>query len=245
MCKQYLAYKIPTDHISNGECDLIPGKFQTCGCGQFVYFIIGRYRTKTDLLVINKTDLKLSNKSYSKRYPFRVFKLSKGLKKNGDCKMCDIFYVSEKTQEKKYKKTQKITNSDSLSFTRNCDDANNLSVEEKLNQPLDTTIRKELNLLPHERIPEPIELEGDSLSKKTTKEKLDDELDQIYRHTWKNKGEDGYIRRFDQLNDQLDDIKTEKCGKQCYLLTGFSSINDNDNDNSISDFSESEEYVRI
>ena len=41
MCRQYLAYKIPTYDLSSGKCRIVTnGTLKTCGCGRFTFVIV-------------------------------------------------------------------------------------------------------------------------------------------------------------------------------------------------------------
>lgn len=163
MCRQYLSYKIPTSHLSSGKCKLIKdGKFKTCSCGKFTYVIVGRYRSKTDIISVSKTNMTEANKLYKKLYPFRVFKISKGIKDNC-CRTCGT--MIKKSLSKKVKQP--------------------LDVDKKLEMSLDSIIRYNLDLKPYELIPENNEpgCNGDSIFDPfVTKKKLDEDLDNIEKN---------------------------------------------------------------
>ena len=176
MCRQYLAYKIPTSHFTAGKCEIPQGgRLESCSCGKFTYAIVGRYRSKPDIIFVSKTSISKANKLYKKLYPFRVFKISKGFK-DGCCKTCGS---NQKNHDKKIK-VGKMTN---------LEKKKPLDIEQKLEMDLDSIIRYELNLNPYEQIPEDSETgcSGDSVHKPfITKKKLDRELDNIDIETWKH-----------------------------------------------------------
>ena len=76
MYKQYLAYQLPSQDISTGLCPLLPGsKLELCECGDFTYVLIGRYRSKTDVISVNKSRLSAANRVYKQKYRFGIFKI--------------------------------------------------------------------------------------------------------------------------------------------------------------------------
>jgi hypothetical protein len=160
MCRQYLAYKIPTSHFTTGKCAIVKDqRLQSCSCGKFTFVILGRYRTKTDTIFVSKTRLSSTNKLYRQRYPFRIFKMSRGIK-DGVCRTCGCTVYACVTQKKV-----------NMSV---------LDVEQKLNMDLDSIIRHDRSLNPFEPIPEDwlgTGCDGDSLHDPTiTKEMLDREM---------------------------------------------------------------------
>jgi hypothetical protein len=91
MGKKYLAYKIPTSHFVSGQCSIVPGsKLEVCSCGKFTFVIVGRYRTKTDIISVCKTNIRNASRFYKNMYPFRIFTISKneGGFENDACKTC-------------------------------------------------------------------------------------------------------------------------------------------------------------
>lgn len=87
MCKHYLAYKIPSNEFSSK--DIISGsKMETCPCGKFVFIIVGKYKTSSDMLSIKKSDLSKINNIYRKLYPFDVFKFTKTQSSDNHCPTC-------------------------------------------------------------------------------------------------------------------------------------------------------------
>lgn len=172
MCRSYLAYKIPTSHFVEGKCYMTKdARMQTCSCGKFTFVIMGRYRSKTDIICVSKTKLSNANKLYKNSYPFRVFKISKGFK-DGMCKTCRSEYIMNESHHTT--NTHHTTNkNNNLKYTPELD------VETKLDMDLDSIIRYNMKLNPLEPIPEDWESGciGDSLhDPNISKEKLDREL---------------------------------------------------------------------
>ena len=227
MCRQYLAYKIPTSHVSSGKCKIPQGgRLEVCSCGKFTYAIVGRYRSKPDIIFVSKTNITRANKLYKKMYPFRVFKISKGFKDDGCCKTCG-------TPDTKLKKTQ----------TKKKE----LDVETKMHMDLDSIIRYNLNLGPNDVIPEDNETGCNGDSKHypfVTKKKLDDELKDITTDitTWKHFSRE--INKVKNFNSKkTPSVNTDKCilaNKEYDLLYSKET-----RDEQSSDYESSEEIVYL
>jgi hypothetical protein len=87
MTKHYLAYKIPSDEFTMN--DIVPGSnMKICPCGEFVFVIVGKYSSSTDMLSIKKSNLSSTNDLYRNMYPFEVYSFSKSKRSDNHCYTC-------------------------------------------------------------------------------------------------------------------------------------------------------------
>ena len=87
MTKHYLAYKIPSDEFTMN--DIVPGSnMKICPCGEFVFVIVGKYSSSTDMLSIKKSNLSSTNDLYRNMYPFEVYSFSKSKRRDNHCYTC-------------------------------------------------------------------------------------------------------------------------------------------------------------
>ena len=94
MCKRYLAYKVPSNEFSGK--DVISGcKMESCPCGRYVFVIVGKYKSSSDMLSIKKSDLSKVNNVYRKLYELGVFKFTKTPSSDDYCPTCHS-YTKEK-----------------------------------------------------------------------------------------------------------------------------------------------------